>query len=897
MKYKKEIAFDLEVFPNLFSVVFFDLSSEDSLEDISKIHGLNHPDVTTFYFTEYSTKEEKMECMRGLSEYLSQDIRLVGFNNLMYDNPVMDNVVYHYPTNQELFEFSSSLIARMNGGGYNKYEQSNNWDSLDLMKMQAFDALGVSLKQSSINLQWHRVQDLPLPFDHILSEDEVEKVLDYNLNDVLITAKLYRALEKEINLRRDLSDEYGINLLSASDSKMANLMLEDIYTKESGIPLDNIKSLRTQRDLVWLRQCVGKGAEFKTKALRNLKRKIDNTVVVREGNFSFKEHISFGGVEYDIGVGGLHSVDTPNKFYTDDEYIIQDADVASYYPNIILNNDIIPEHLDEHFIRILGKITEERVQAKKSDPVKAAGLKITVNSVFGKLNSDTFWLQDAKAMLSVTLSGQLYLLMLIEELHLNGIPTVSANTDGIVCKIPRKLEDKYYKICQWWENTTGFELEYTPYQRYIRSDVNNYITDKGNGDTKEKGRYTQTIGLRKGYKHPIVPRALYQYLINDVPIMDTLLGCDNILDFCISQKSGSKFQIEFHQDGSIEVLQKNNRFYVSLSGGKLIKRNKTNHDSTIGIMASEEVQIINDYDKNVPIEEYGINYGWYETEVRKYTDPIDDSKWDDTFYEEEIDYSEQEPLLEINSDAKIVPAKFRFSSGAYNYDDKTGNIYRGVADINYLTADTGELMYSLRDNQYDSWVDFLIDIVENSYLNSRQIAFLTKIGFFSEFGSRKKLLEFYENEFTSGKFRYNKNHKEATKEKRIPELEKTFSEMSNEEYKVGRVIRDEMEVLGFIQTAFEQFDWRYKLVVDLDTTYSPKINFYTLCNGETPFAKIRTPKYSRKKFKRGDVIRIKKHEIKNKSFKNDDGEWVDIPNEYVTWIQEYDIMYRGIFDT
>jgi len=87
------------------------------------------------------------------------------------------------------------------------------------------------------------------------------------------------------------------------------------------------------------------------------------------------------------------------------------------------------------------------------------------------------------------------------------------------------------------------------------------------------------------------------------------------------------------------------------------------------------------------------------------------------------------------------------------------------------------------------------------------------------------------------------------------------------------------------------------LVVDLDTTYSPKINFYTLCNGETPFAKIRTPKYSRKKFKRGDVIRIKKHEIKNKSFKNDDGEWVDIPNEYVTWIQEYDIMYRGIFDT
>ena len=96
--------------------------------------------------------------------------------------------------------------------------------------------------------------------------------------------------------------------------------------------------------------------------------------------------------------------------------------------------------------------------------------------------------------------------MLIEKLYLAGINTISANTDGVVCKIPRKLLDDYYRIAKEWEEATGLELEFTPYKKYIRRDVNSYITEKEDGSSKEKGAFLTSIDLKKSYKMPIVPK-------------------------------------------------------------------------------------------------------------------------------------------------------------------------------------------------------------------------------------------------------------------------------------------------------------------------------------------------------------------------------------------------------
>ncbi|MCE1254276.1 MAG: hypothetical protein LWX83_12105, partial [Anaerolineae bacterium] len=538
--------------------------------------------------------------------------------------------IYTHPSENlfpALFNLSKRLISdehRMDEDLRRlRFPSQAGWAQMDLMKIMGFDARGVGLKQTAINLRWHRIQDLPLPYDHHVRPEDVDLILDYNLNDVQITLALYKAIQPQINLRLELGKLYDVNLTSASDSKMANILLEKIYAREMGIDPGRLRNLRTKRPAVNLSDCIAANIDFQTDPLRRLKNDLAGMVVTSQTGYAYQRTVYIDNTGYDLGTGGLHSRDEPAKFETSDQFLIRDADVASYYPSIMIKNKIKPAHLDDNFIQILQKITQERMDAKRSgDKVKADGLKITINSIFGKLGSDAFWLEDAKAMLSVTVSGQLYLLMLIEALALQGIEVISANTDGIVARIPAHLNQTYQQICAWWQNKTGFELEQTDYALYVRSDVNNYITRKADGKTKEKGRYIKDIDLKKGYRYPIVPRCLYEYFINGKSVDQTLSETRDILDFCISQKSGRDFTLEYRTVKESIKLQKTNRFYISRRGGVLVKKNTANKSET-GLYVGYHAQLLNDLNVSLPFEGYDIDLGFYKKEALKLINEIE----------------------------------------------------------------------------------------------------------------------------------------------------------------------------------------------------------------------------------------------------------------------------------
>jgi len=115
---------------------------------------------------------------------------------------------------------------------------------------------------------------------------------------------------------------------------------------------------------------------------------------------------------------------------------------------------------------------------------------------------------------------------------------------------------------------------------------------------------------------PIVQKAIYNYFINDIPVEKTLNECKDILEFCISQKTGSNFVVEFHEISNITQLQKTNRYYVSTKGGNLVKRDKVS-GKIIGINAGETVQILNDYDSSKPFDEYNADISYYKKEAEK----------------------------------------------------------------------------------------------------------------------------------------------------------------------------------------------------------------------------------------------------------------------------------------
>ena len=604
-------AYDVEVLKNLFTATFVNV--QDETEQHVFYVGLDKLDWT------------------DLSSFLRQRITLVGYNNISYDDPVLRYVLSYKGDNllTDLVNVSNKLVDDNYRGDKAlielRYPRKTvyPWNSVDLMKLLAFDKLGISLKQVAINLKWHKIMDMPISHLVTIIQEQLSTVLEYNLNDVLITKELYHRVTPLRELRRELSKLYNVDLSSASDSRMANLILEHIYSDELKMDIRQIREKRTPRDFVFLKDCVAPFVKFETPYMNEVLERLMSKKVENYNGFKYGDTIYFANCKFTLGIGGLHSEDKPGVFESDDKYIIQDMDVASYYPNLIINNNFYPEHLGQDFIKVLKRITDERLKAKASgDKVKADGLKITINSIFGKLGLEHFWLLDPKQLLSTTVSGQLGLLMLIEDLHEKGINVISANTDGIVCKIPRELEKEYYEIAKRWEEQTNLQLEFTPYKKYVRRDVNTYLTEKKDGSIKQKGIFLTEVSLMKAYRMPIVAKALNNYFVKNIPVKQTLEECTDIMEFCLSQKSGEGFKMELHTVNGVVPLQKTNRYFISKKGGALIKRNR--YSGKISSMhVGENSTVLNDFDPSVPFSKYEVNYVFYEKEVMKIIDEIE----------------------------------------------------------------------------------------------------------------------------------------------------------------------------------------------------------------------------------------------------------------------------------
>jgi hypothetical protein len=237
---KSDWAFDIEVYKNFFDVTFLDVNDQDVIK--------------TFVVAWDLHIDEKNK----LKEFLDNEAgMLIGYNNLGYDMPILQ-LLYDYNgknVNQDMYELSQKIITTSRDENF-AYRREYAWPQLDLMKMQAFDKLGVGLKQCAINLRWYKIQDLPIAYDEPIKREDVETIIKYNINDVLITNELYKKLQPEIQLRKELSDLYQVELRNASDSKIANVLLEKFYAEAANIDIKEIRYKRTKREFLWLRDCI-----------------------------------------------------------------------------------------------------------------------------------------------------------------------------------------------------------------------------------------------------------------------------------------------------------------------------------------------------------------------------------------------------------------------------------------------------------------------------------------------------------------------------------------------------------------------------------------------------------------------------------------------------------------
>jgi hypothetical protein len=483
---------------------------------------------------------------RGLLLTL-KGITSITFNGIVYDHPIVSYALAG-ATCEQLKELSDAIIM----GNQKPWEVEKqfkfkrvNIDLIDLIEVMPTQS---SLKTYGGKMHCPKLQDLPIEHTASISPPQREQLSLYCDNDLDTTLASYDKFESQIELRKKMSVEYGVDLRSKSDAQIAEAVIKAKVGALLGMKLqrpENVPRTFKYQPPAWMR--------FETPLMQEVFETIKNEtftltpsggVVLPEAIRKLK--ITIGPSTYQMGIGGLHSTESCAAHYTDDDFMIVDRDVASYYPAIIINTGLYPKHLGRHFLHVYRSIRDKRLEAKKAkNKTVAETLKIVLNGSFGKFGNYWSAIYAPDLMIQVTVGGQLALLMLIEQIALAGqcmnhdLCVVSANTDGIVIKCPRAYYVDLNQIVDRWEKTTGFETEETRYKAIFSRDVNSYIALKDEGGVKLKGAYAPPEPVASSWPTPsgqVCVDAVCAFLEWGFSIEDWIRNCDDVRKFVYVRK-------------------------------------------------------------------------------------------------------------------------------------------------------------------------------------------------------------------------------------------------------------------------------------------------------------------------------------------------------------------------
>lgn len=595
-----DYVYDIEFYRNFFCVNF--LSFPDANERIT--------------FEISKRKDQRYE----LLEFLKQDgLRLIGYNNVGYDYPVLHMLI----ENPEipLFVWWKKVQRDLFGE-----ERKIIWDSkrhvfqIDLFKINHYDnrARSTSLKWLEFTQRWHKVQDLPLPPKEEVPEGKMNLLIQYCWNDVEFTYQFALECENAIKFRENMSEVLKRNLMDYSDVKIGEYLNQLKYQELTGKKWQDFKDERTYRKSYKMSHIIPKNIKFKSGFMRQFLSDLSE-VEFKDGDKKFRYDLVFdkngfkevvvGGITTPSGLndnkrikkyhhkgdsiltfakGGLHTIEMPRVVKRKKGWKLMEKDVGSMYPRSIVVDGIYPYHLGEEWNQGIANAYNYRIEELKPKLKtleykseewnkvndEQAVYKLAMNGGgFGKLGSAYSWQYDPLAKYKVTMGCELKLLMLIEEFLRAGIEVVSVNTDGVVIHYPEEMQETVDNIHKEWEATTDFLLEDTHYNKIVFSSVNDYIAMIVDPETdrlskiKYKGDFEIDKDPHKNNSQRIVPIALSEYFTRNKPLRDVVgkLGYKflndgkeetvSIYDYCIARKKTGNCEYWHVIKGKAEKLQ------------------------------------------------------------------------------------------------------------------------------------------------------------------------------------------------------------------------------------------------------------------------------------------------------------------------------------------------------
>lgn len=587
------------------------------------------------------------------------NIIFCGYNNLHYDNPIINYIIeyedklmqYNIPTIcSSIFNLSKTITTSSedNIDAWKHWKYQIWFDTFDILTMLYSNKLRVGLKEIQVTMQYPNVQEFVCDWTKPLPLEDFDSMIDYNINDIESTSELLNRCKKDVDLRIAIEDEYGVRVLSKDGVNIGMKILTQKYLEKTGLTWQDIKDLRSPMSVIPLKDVILPFIKYDSPILQRVLDDMKNQIV-SPGRKGYENKFVFNNLRYSVGVGGIHSVNSPEIIIPRDDEMLIDIDVASLYPSMLIEYEFYPKHLGKEFLEVYKQIKDERIEAKHNgDKVKNETLKLALNGLSGNLQNEHNFCYSPFAVMQIRINGQLLLLMLAEKLTQIGCRIIQANTDGLFVLLKKDAYSKVNSICREWEQLTKLTLEEDRFKAMYQYAINDYFAITEDNKVKEKGMFITAVKLGKGLTPKIIPKAVINFFKDGVSVEDTIKNCTDIRDFLMSEKTGKQWHVEYMN----EEQQRTNRFYASTNGGYLWKWKDTGHkegeiitytEPYVGehkykasarqyqnMLTASGVTLLNKFDDK-PIEERKINYRYYIMEAYKIIrdlKPLQLSLWD-----------------------------------------------------------------------------------------------------------------------------------------------------------------------------------------------------------------------------------------------------------------------------
>lgn len=370
---------------------------------------------------------------------------------------------------------------------------------------------------------------VPFDIDRPLTPAEIRETIKYCTHDVEQSIEVFIERKDDFDAQMQLITTFG-------------LPLSDISKTQTQLTAKILNCVRVERD-----------DEFDVEIVPCLKLSkykfvLDWFVQALQaskitGYYQQPLAVDIAGVPHVFAWGGLHGA--RRKYHGKGLYL--HVDVTSYYPSEMLEYGFLTRNstTPERYRTIYDTRVALKAAGKKKEQ---APYKLVLNKAFGATKDVNSAAYDPKRANDICINGQLLALDLIEKLEvIPGFELIQSNTDGLIIKIPDT--DAAFEaaddICWEWESRTGMRLGFDVITEIWQGDVNNYVFKFDNGKIERKGAFVQEATPLKN-DLTIVNTALVEYMINNVPIEETINNCNDLKQFQKVVKISSKYYCAWH---------------------------------------------------------------------------------------------------------------------------------------------------------------------------------------------------------------------------------------------------------------------------------------------------------------------------------------------------------------